>query len=137
MTIAHKIISAKDFIETTASGELDLKASRKLITKLAQALQSVGDVNVLIDVREAYSVISPAEIEQVVSEMLQLLAGFRNKIAIVHSNRRPDDAARAKQSLRAAGLELEMFTDYSKAIEWLNVALYFDIQFDDDKPRPD
>lgn len=89
MTIAHKIISAKDFIETTASGELDLKASRKLITRLAQALQSVGDVNVLIDVREAYSEISQAEIQQVVGEMLQLLAGFRNKIAIVHSNRRP------------------------------------------------
>lgn len=137
MTVAHKIITAKDFIETTASGELDLKASRKIIARLAQALQSAGDVNILIDVRAAFSDISQAEIEQVVGEMLQQLAGFRNKIAIVHANRRPEDAERAKQALRAAGLELEMFTDYQKAIEWLNVALYFDIQFDDDKPRPE
>lgn len=137
MTVAHKIITAKDFIETTASGELDLKASRKIIARLAQALQSAKDVNILIDVREAFSEISQAEIDQVAGEMLQQLAGFRNKIAIVHSNRRPEEAARAKQALRAAGLELDMFTDYQKAIEWLNVALYFDIQFDDDTPRPE
>lgn len=136
MTIAHKIITAKDFIETTATGELDLNASRKIFTRLAQALQGTGDVNILIDVREAYSEISQAEIQQVVGEMLQQLAGFRDKIAIVHSNRRPEDAQRAKQALRAAGLELEMFTDYGKAIEWLNDAVYFHIQFDDDNPPP-
>lgn len=135
MTIAYKIITVKDFTETTATGELDLQASYRIVARLTDALQSAGDVNVLIDVRGAYSEISVVEITQVLEEMLQLLAGFRNKIAIVHSNRRPEDAQQAKQLLRMVGLEVDMFNDYQNAIEWLNTALYFDIQFDDDKPR--
>lgn len=135
MSIAYKIITVKDFTETTATGELDLQASYRIVARLTDALQSAGDVNILIDVRGAYSEISVVEITQVLEEMLQLLAGFRNKIAIVHSNRRPEDAQQAKQLLRMVGLEVDMFNDYQNAIEWLNTALYFDIQFDDDKPR--
>jgi hypothetical protein len=134
MTIAHRIITAKDFVETTATGPVDLKAARKLLGKLADAVQAAGDVNILLDVRDAYSDWSEDQMHELMGELASLLSTFRNKLAVVHSNRRPGHARIAKRASADATFEMEIFTDYKQAIDWLNDAVYFDIQFDGDMP---
>jgi len=137
MSIAHKIIRVRDFLETTATGKIDLETVKRILAKLIEAGGDQSDYNILLDVRQAESIMEDEDLGQIVEFLDHHRDSFRNKIAVLYNARRPAHANRFLQAARGAGFDIRFFTDYEQALNWLHTPIYYDIQYDGELPETD
>ena len=131
MPIAYRVIQSKDFVQTTATGKIDLEKSRIMLLKVASLIDKDPEsFNILLDVSDAYSVMTQIEIENIVSELCSTLFQFQNKIAIVFSGEDASIAKHVESIGRQGGLKISFFTILEEAIDWLNDYTYFTIDYD-------
>ncbi len=134
MTIAHKIIHARDFIKTTASGELDLDRSKKILHRIAEETGSQSDYDILLDVRNTTNIMTDEEFQGLEGALCVHREAFQNKLAVLHAGKRPDRADYLEQAWRSRGFNVAHFTEYEAAMDWLNEVTYFHIDYDPDDP---
>ncbi len=134
MTIAHKIIHAQDFIKTTATGELDLDRSKKILHRIAEESGSTGEYDILLDVRDTTNIMTDAEFQELEGALCIHREAFQNKLAVLHSGKRLDRADYLEQAWRSRGYNVAHFIEYEAAMEWLNEVTYFHIDYDPDDP---
>lgn len=131
MPIAYRIIRAKDFVQTTATGNIDVDVSKKILLNVASLVKTdPASFNILLDVSDAYTVMTEEELTEIVNELYDRRSLFPNKIAIVFSG---DNIALAKfvESFgRREGLQINFFLEIEQAIDWLNDYTYFSIDYD-------
>lgn len=137
MSIAHKIIRVRDFLETTATGRIDLTTAKQILEKLTEAGGVQSDYNILLDVRQAESVMEDEDLSQIIEYLDHHRNSFRNKIAVLYSARRPAHANLFLQAAREAGFDFRFFVDYEQAIGWLHTPIYYDIRYDGELPDPE
>ncbi len=120
MKASIKLVKTKDFISTTASGELNLEESKNVLNKLAALMMPDEEHDILIDIRVTVSVLTLSDIYELVSEVGRHRSSFRNKIAILLADHHDfDKAAFLEMCAGNRGFSVNTFTEFEEAINWL------------------
>ena len=115
-----KFVKTKDFLKTTASGELNLAESMKVLHRIAEFNRQDNSHDMLIDVRETTSVLTLSDIYELVSEVGRHRQYFRKKIAILLGPQHDIDKARFLQmTAENRGYRVDVFMDFEDAVKWL------------------
>ena len=123
MKASIKLVKTKDFISTTASGELNLEESKNVLNKLAALMMPDEQHDILIDIRDTVSVLTLSDIYELVSEVGRHRSSFRNKIAILLADHHDfDKAAFLEMCAGNRGFSVNTFTEFEEAINWLMCA---------------
>ena len=122
MPEGYKIYQIENFIRKTEEGQLDIDKSKDIVRELAIASSHHKDHNILIDLRETEPLQTFADTLTVALEFARYQDIFTNKIAAVipDSPERIQRAKFFKAGLEEGKYQLEYFTVYEKAIEWLS-----------------
>jgi hypothetical protein len=122
MPEGYKIYQVESFIRKTEEGQLDIDKSKAIVRELAIASTHHKDHNILVDLRETAPLQSFYELLTVALEFANYQDIFANKMAFIIPNS-PDRIERAeffKAGLAEGKFQLEYFTAYEKALEWLS-----------------
>jgi hypothetical protein len=120
MPVNYKIIQAKDFIKARPTGEIDLELSKKVLGQIAEMMRLVGDYELLVDVREAYSTLDQEDLCELVLELGRHRDAFRSKIAVIaRDDEQFNKAVFVEMCANIDGFSISAFTDFEAAINWL------------------
>ncbi len=113
-----RIISTKDFLVSSHAGELDIGRSKQILRALAGANRPPADRHILVDLRESRSdPIQMSQVVELVKVMVDHLASFQNKLALLISPDAPRERSTLlKQLADRRGFNLEVFTDPDAAM---------------------
>ncbi len=115
-----RIVKTKDFLKTTASGELNLEESLKVLHQIAELNQPDDLHDMLIDIRETNSVLTLSDIYELVMEVGRNRQSFRKKIAILMGPQHDIDKARFLQmTAENRGYRVNILNDFEDAVQWL------------------
>lgn len=116
-----QIIKAGDFIESSPTGDLDLKGSKEGLAQIAALGSDLQEYTVLIDLREIKSQLTTSQIHELGTDLSQYGDTFRRKTAMLV---RPDkDIVQAKffeDVAQNRGFSVRIFTVFEEAIRWLS-----------------
>lgn len=122
MDVKYKIISAKDFIKTNPSGDIDLDQSKKILVELAAITHPPADYEILFDIRQTNvnRVLSFWATVEIAKEFCRHRDAFRNKVAFLCRDDKQFDRAKFTQLFTTnRGLQVAAFRDFEEAIDWL------------------
>jgi TFIIF-interacting CTD phosphatase-like protein len=115
-----KFVKTKDFIKTTASGQLNLDESKQVLAKLAALNSSDNLHDLLVDIRDTTSVLSLSDIYELVLEVSKQRHAFRKKIAIIIGPKHDIDKARFLEMCASnRGFTVNVFDDFEESVNWL------------------
>lgn len=117
MTTAMEVTRNDGIVLVTARGKHSVGQGRESLREIARL--AGNDAGLLIDVREAASFMSLADIRALVEEFAELGVGAGRKTAIVSSADRFDNVHFFAVSARGMGLDVQAFTSLEEATEWL------------------
>jgi hypothetical protein len=123
MSTEYKIYNIKDFIRKTPEGDLDIDKSMKIVREIAATAGFHHDHNLLVDLRKTEPLSNFGDVLLVAAEVAKFQGAFRNKIAVVIPDK-PDRIKRAqffKAALGDVKFQIEYFTEFEKAIDWLSI----------------
>ena len=121
MLLSVEIISAKDFLKTSARGELDLMKSKKLLATIVEKARKYKDHHLMIDIRGTTSPhMGTIELYNIVIEMEKYKDILKNKIVVIDD----DDENFNKMEFvemcaKNRGFKINVVTSYEEAVEWL------------------
>ena len=115
-----KFVKTRDFIKTTASGQLNLEQSKKVLEEIAR-LNTPDDLHdILVDIRETEPGLSLSEIYELVTAVGNHRQAFRKKIAILLGAQHDFDKARFLEMCASnRGYNVNAFDDFEEAVNWL------------------
>ena len=117
-----QIVKAGDFLKSTPSGDLDLKASTQILAQIASASDHVKDYTVLIDLRDAKSNLSTTDVYNLACELIHYGDAFRRKTAVLtHSIQGKEQAMFFETVAHNQGFNVKAFTVFEEALIWLSV----------------
>lgn len=120
MKTEFKVVKTKDFLKTTASGELNINETRKVLSKLAELNGEDPVREILVDIRDTTSVLSLSDIFTIVNEVGKFRKAFRKKIAILLGPHHDIDKARFLEMCAGnRGYRVNAFTDFEEAVTWI------------------
>ena len=120
MTTTIKIITAKDFLEVTPEGIINLDTSRKLLVEIAKAEHHPVDYELFVDFRDTVSQLTTFDVYQLAGELYKHGDTFRRKVALVVLPGINFYHARFFETCSLKrGFSVNAFTDYEKAIHWI------------------
>ncbi len=120
MATKIKIITAKDFIEVTTDGIVDIASSRKLLVDIAKAENKPVDYELLVDFRDTESRLDVKDLYQLASELSEHGDAFRRKVALlVMPGINFNQASFFETCSHNRGFKVDAFTDYENAIRWI------------------
>jgi hypothetical protein len=115
-----KIVTARDFIEVTPEGIIDIITSRQLIRDIAKAENKPVDYDLLIDFRETQWKMSTTEIYQLASELVDYGTNYHRKVAIlVLPGINFDPASFLETCSHNRGFKINAFNNFESSIRWL------------------
>jgi hypothetical protein len=115
-----KIVKTKDFLKTKATGELNLKESKKVIAQIAELNQKSKFHEILVDIRNTTSVLTLSDIYELVTEIAKNREAFRKKVALLLGPNNDIDKARfLEMCAQNRGFLVNVFDDFEKAVRWL------------------
>ncbi|MFA7405144.1 MAG: hypothetical protein WC007_14200 [Pelobacteraceae bacterium] len=120
MATKIKIITARDFIEITTEGIINIATSRQLLADIAHAEHGQTDYELLVDFRDTQSQLSIIDVYQLASELYQHGDTFLRKVAlVVDPGLNFDRASFFETCSHNRGFTVNAYTDYEKAIRWI------------------
>lgn len=114
-----KVIHASDFIRARPEGEFDLEASERLLGEIAKAGAALEDFEILLDVRKAQGTMSATDLWSLAEHLMHYRSTFARKTAILCPLERFDRARFFALCAENRGFNLQAFTEYEIAMEWL------------------
>jgi hypothetical protein len=124
MPVELQVIRASEFIRFDARAHLDFKASQQALQTLARACRTRGLDRAMVDLRMlpvlAKPHFTPTELAALISSFCD--AGFsgQQRLAVLYQN----DVHGGIRSFafigRLRGLEVQAFTDFESALQWLS-----------------
>ena len=119
MTTDIRVITAREFVKATVQGTFDLNRSKAILEELASADPSPTGFDVMLDVREAPSYLSLADLSTLAIEFTRLQIGAGHKTAVLTSSDRYDNALFFAASARNLGGRVHALTLFEEAFDWL------------------
>ena len=114
-----RIIHAHDFVRATVKGELDLKEAMELLIQVATTSAPLVDYELLLDIRKAQARMSITELWFLAAELNKLNKGASRKIAVLCPLKEFDHAGFFALCAQNRGMQVQAFTSFEDAIEWL------------------
>ena len=115
-----KIVRTRDFINTIAEGELNLRESMNVLSKLAELNEEDVTHDILLDIRDTESVLTLSDIYEIVAEIGKHRSSFRNKVALLIGKHHDMDKARFLEMCASnRGFNVNVFTDFEESVCWL------------------
>ena len=115
-----QIIKAADFIKSTPSGDLDVKASRQVLAQIAAAGANLHDYTVLIDLRQVKARLSTTDTFNLATELLEYGETFHRKTAVLARAEQDIDLMTFFETVaKNRGFRVKAFTDFEEAMTWL------------------
>jgi DNA-binding response OmpR family regulator len=116
-----QIIKAGDFIKSTPTGDLDMKASKEGLAQIAATGTDLQGYTVLIDLRDVKSHLSMIDIFDLAHELVKYGETFRRKTAVLARDDKDIGQARFfEDAARNRGFKVRTFTVFEEAIIWLS-----------------
>jgi DNA-binding response OmpR family regulator len=116
-----QIVKAGDFIQSTPTGDLDMKASKEGLAEIAATGTDLHDYTVLIDLRDIKSRLSTTDIYDLASDLVKYGETFRRKTAVlVRADKDLDQATFFESVAQNRGFKVKAFTVFEDAILWLS-----------------
>lgn len=120
MATKIKIIAARDFLEVTPDGIINITTSRRLLVDIAKAEHQPVDYELLVDFRETQSRLSISDMYQLAAELCEHGDTFHRKVALlVLPGVGFDQASFFETCSHNRGFSVNAFTDYEKAMRWV------------------
>jgi hypothetical protein len=120
MDLNLRLIHAKDFLQTTPTGEIDLETSKRFILELAREHQSPSQYDVLIDTRQTTGRLTLFDMVEMINVMIEHRESFRSKAAILTSPGPHFDHAKFMELYaNNRGFRIGAFDDFEEAMNWL------------------
>ncbi len=119
MPVNIKVIHTKDFIKTTATGVLDFSASKQYLLDIASQIKQPNEYEVLMDTREAESLLSDVDIFELGKALADHPTLRRSKVGILAPKRDLNQAGFFETVAVNRGARVRAFTDFEQAITWL------------------
>ncbi len=115
-----KFVQTKDFIQTTASGTLNLAGSKKVLSEIERLNKTDNLHDILVDIRDTNPGLSLSDIYELVTEVGNHRHAFRKKIAILLGPQHDIDKARfLEMTASNRGYNVNAFSDFEEAVNWL------------------
>jgi hypothetical protein len=114
-----EVIEACEFIRATPAGILDLEASRKLLSEMAQASTGLSDLHVLLDTRRAMTLLTTSDLWTLAQQVASAAQNRVRRTAVVCSDERFDHARFFVMCAEQHSLNMRAFVDYERAMDWL------------------
>lgn len=119
MATKIKIVTARDFLEVTPEGIIDITTSKQLLVDIAKAEYHPVDYDLLIDFRDTQWQMSSVDVYKLASELCQHGDTFRRKVAVlVLPGVNFDSATFLETCSHNRGFFVDAFTDFETAIRW-------------------
>ncbi|MBW1783110.1 MAG: hypothetical protein JRL30_20500 [Deltaproteobacteria bacterium] len=134
-----KIVRARDFLQTTPEGDIDLAASLQMLTEVASARHPPANYDVLLDLRRAQWRLSTTDVFEFAKELSAQGDLRTSKIAFLFLPGADfDDAAFLETCSKNRGMNVDIFSNFEDAIQWFfstedTVHESSDIKPDEDK----
>jgi hypothetical protein len=119
MSTRIRIIQANDFIKATAEGSLDLEESKRRLRAIAVRIDPVVNYDAMLDTRQAQSGLSVADLWCLAADLNNLRKTFSRKMAVLCSPEQFDRAGFGALGSQNSGLQIQTFTSFAGATEWL------------------
>jgi len=119
MPTSIRVFRATDFIHAAPNGELQIGRSMQVLRDIAAATRDLEDCEILLDVRRVKGVLNPQELWQLSQELLKHRRTFAHRTAVLCPFERFDRATFFALCAENAGFNMQVFTSYEEAIEWL------------------
>ena len=121
MDVQLRVIRSADFLCTSHAGQLDLDRSKEILLAVAVANRPPNDRDILIDLRAARGEgIEMAKVIELVKVMVDHLASFQRKLALLIPKDHPGERSRLmKQQATERGFKMDVFNDFEEAMNWL------------------
>lgn len=120
MATKIKIVTAKDFLQVTPEGIINLATSKQLLIDIAKADQPPADYELFVDFRDTESNISITDVYNLARELLKHDMIFRRKVALLVLPGIAFDRAHFFETCtRNQGFLVNAFTDYEQAMRWV------------------
>lgn len=115
-----KIITARDFLEVTTDGIINMTTSRQLIVDIAKAGHRHADYELLVDFRDTRSQLSVTDVYQLAAELYLHGTTFRRKVALVVTpGTNFNQASFFETCSHNRGFAVNAYTDYETALRWI------------------
>jgi len=120
MNMKLHIVEAADFIKSTPAGDLDLEASKAVLDRVCELARNLEDHRILIDLRNARSVLSTVDVWYLAEELGRYGGCFHRKTAVLLSQEGSVDQARFFElAAQNRGHIVQIFCDFEQALYWL------------------
>jgi hypothetical protein len=120
VTTRINIVTARDFIEITTGGIIDIATSRQLLADIAKTGHLHSDYELLVDFRGTQSQLSTTDVYRLAEELCRHGDTFHRKVALVVT---PGvnfvHASFFETCSHNRGFSVNAYTDYEKAIRWI------------------
>lgn len=114
-----KVISARDFIRAQPDGQADLAAAGRLLKEIAAAGAGLEEFEVLVDTRRVQGALSAVALWQVAEMLVKFRRTFARRTAVLCPVEKFDHTRFFALCAENRGFNIEAFTDYEDAMEWL------------------
>lgn len=119
MSANIQIIHAHEIIKAIPEGKLDFEETKKLLKNVALASYPLVAYEIILDTRKASSILSITDIWFLVEELSKFRKTFTEKIAVLCPFEEFDKASFFALCSKNRGFQVNAFTSYEEAIDWL------------------
>ena len=115
-----RVINARDFVCARPDGVLDAAESEALLRAVIGASEPLEAFDILLDTRDAASKLSATDLWYIAERLVHRFPKICNgRTAILCPNERFDHATFFALCAERKGVDMEAFTSYEDAMEWL------------------
>lgn len=120
MAFDVRVIPIREFMKTNITGEIDLNASREMLSQLMEECKRENMSRILIDSREASSHSTMLDVWTLARDLGSLGVSHENRVAVLN---RPKDnfdrAAFLELCATNRGYQVKAFREFEQAFAWL------------------
>jgi hypothetical protein len=114
-----KLIHSRDFLRARPDGEAELETAERLIDEIAGAGAGLEEFDVLVDTRHVSGRLSATDLWRLAERLVRYRSAFTRRTAILCPIERFDHARFFALCAENQGFNVQAFTSYEQAMEWL------------------
>jgi hypothetical protein len=114
-----KVIRARDFIRARPGGDANLEKAEQLLKDIAEAGTGLDDFDILVDTREVSGMLSATDLWSLAQRLVRYRKTFARRTAVICPIEKFDHTRFFSLCADNHGFNIQAFTSYEDAMEWL------------------
>lgn len=114
-----KIIHASDFVRARPEGPAHLEEAEQLLKDIVAAGAGLEDFEVLVDTRRVTGSLSATDLWSLAEKLVRFRSSFAHRTAILCPLEKFDRSRFFALCAENRGFNIQAFTSYEEAMEWL------------------